>query len=675
MAYNTGNPVGSRSPKDLLDNSENLDELVNSPTKETHPDRLGVDRKTWHGLEVDFQQFLADSAYQPLGDYDTDGPFTVEYRNQVFIKDGEYYRAAASTTLPYSTTDWATDESKFVGVGDAVLRQALSDPSSGAEVDGSNIKNGTLTSEAVDNSLVISMPSISAMTSLTEVASGQSVGIRGPGGSKFYKWMVGDYSSMIDGVNVIASDGNPAGDLGAFVAERPESSFVTAQQSLLDKAVSVTEAYSHYIVGRSDEQIGIGNSQSGGEGVEFQFKLDDDGMLLMRGGIAAPVQFSGVSTDAQNLVGNFVTSGTNPSGNYARNPGDTFDLDFEGAGLIFHHFADDRGGVWDVVIDGAPAIQVSTWAASNGAASTTVVTGLTEGAHTCTFTFAGDDPVNPPSSGAGNSRGWFFLPSTPGVHTGTGISESAPKIIEGTGTNRRAVISPSSIPEFAITAVPDGSGLAAEWVPQHGAGGAGACRDVVRDIIVDGVSVGDDVSAISEVSQGISTVTIVQSYTAYNANDGAGSYPMWDGVISHVYKDGVLTVDHVIKVTGAFSSVGYLNMFPTDSRYTDEFRNGTGYSKSISAVDLDTNVPFSLTAAFVNTGNGDAAVFDSQLPTGVKTGAPLVPGETFLQERISSYIGKFYLRAFNGDDVEVGERFASRGRYFLMASSDFSGIL
>jgi lysophospholipase L1-like esterase len=128
MPYNTGNPVGSRSPKDLLDNAENLDELVNSPTKERHPDRLGVDRKTWHGMETDFQQFLADSAYQPLGDYDVDGPFTIEYRNQVFIKDGEYYRAAASTDLPYTTTDWATDESSFVGAGDAVLRQDLGSP-------------------------------------------------------------------------------------------------------------------------------------------------------------------------------------------------------------------------------------------------------------------------------------------------------------------------------------------------------------------------------------------------------------------------------------------------------------------------------------------------------------------------------------------------------------------
>ena len=128
MPYNTGNPVGSRSPKDLLDNAENLDEFVNSPTKERHPDRLGVDRKTWHGMETDFQQFLADSAYQPLGDYDVDGPFTIEYRNQVFIKDGEYYRAAASTDLPYTTTDWATDESSFVGAGDAVLRQDLGSP-------------------------------------------------------------------------------------------------------------------------------------------------------------------------------------------------------------------------------------------------------------------------------------------------------------------------------------------------------------------------------------------------------------------------------------------------------------------------------------------------------------------------------------------------------------------
>lgn len=50
MAYNTGNPLGSKDPKDLYDNAENLDVLVNSTSKDMHPDRFGVPRLTWKGI-------------------------------------------------------------------------------------------------------------------------------------------------------------------------------------------------------------------------------------------------------------------------------------------------------------------------------------------------------------------------------------------------------------------------------------------------------------------------------------------------------------------------------------------------------------------------------------------------------------------------------------------------
>lgn len=48
--YNTGNPLGSSDPKDLYDNAQNLDTAVNS-TDLTFNDRLGVQRKTYAGLE------------------------------------------------------------------------------------------------------------------------------------------------------------------------------------------------------------------------------------------------------------------------------------------------------------------------------------------------------------------------------------------------------------------------------------------------------------------------------------------------------------------------------------------------------------------------------------------------------------------------------------------------
>lgn len=177
MAFNTGNPVGSRSPKDLLDNSENLDELVNSPTKTEQDDRLGVPRKTWRGIEVDFQNFMDVTAYQPLGDYDADGPFTVEYRSQVFLKDGEYYRAAAGTDLPYTTTNWAADEDNFVAVGDAVLRQDLSAPGGSVNVRG--------------------CASLAQLKAVIPTSSGQTCEINGTGRAGVFEWMLGDFTSQV----------------------------------------------------------------------------------------------------------------------------------------------------------------------------------------------------------------------------------------------------------------------------------------------------------------------------------------------------------------------------------------------------------------------------------------------------------------------------------------------
>lgn len=125
--YNTGNPIGSVDVKDLYDNAQNLDEAVNTRQAESWNDRLGVARKTWWGMEQDFQQFLIDSGYVNIGDY---GPgLEITARNQIFWRDGELYRAGASLELPYTTTgDWGTEEGLFVAVGDQALRQDLVQP-------------------------------------------------------------------------------------------------------------------------------------------------------------------------------------------------------------------------------------------------------------------------------------------------------------------------------------------------------------------------------------------------------------------------------------------------------------------------------------------------------------------------------------------------------------------
>lgn len=65
--YNTRNPIGSTDPRDLYDNSQNLDELINARDKTVSPDRFGVKRKTWHGIEQE-AQLQIDRAEQAADD-------------------------------------------------------------------------------------------------------------------------------------------------------------------------------------------------------------------------------------------------------------------------------------------------------------------------------------------------------------------------------------------------------------------------------------------------------------------------------------------------------------------------------------------------------------------------------------------------------------------------------
>lgn len=58
--YNTGNPVGSSSPLDLHDNAENLDAGINGASA-TWQDRRGVQRRSWTGLEAEYDQFVANN--------------------------------------------------------------------------------------------------------------------------------------------------------------------------------------------------------------------------------------------------------------------------------------------------------------------------------------------------------------------------------------------------------------------------------------------------------------------------------------------------------------------------------------------------------------------------------------------------------------------------------------
>lgn len=163
--YATNNPIGSMDPKDLFDNSQNLDFALNDITQAIWKDRFGRNRKTLWGAEQEFNSqllyqsqtfnaqllaqkqkldaqilsqeqrfdiFIQSSGYEVIGDY-TSGPLTIDEFNKLIRYQNELWRLNASTTPPFTTTgndatSWANDSTHFVSVGDAALRQQITDP-------------------------------------------------------------------------------------------------------------------------------------------------------------------------------------------------------------------------------------------------------------------------------------------------------------------------------------------------------------------------------------------------------------------------------------------------------------------------------------------------------------------------------------------------------------------
>ena len=140
----TFNPIGSTSPKDLIDNAQNLDYLILGPAH-SYPDRRAVGRLSWAGIEASFaaaqldranrfDAFIESSGYDVIGDY-VSQPVTFTERNQLMLKDGELWKPKASVALPYVTTGvWASEAASFVSVGDAALRQELAQTNGGTKV-------------------------------------------------------------------------------------------------------------------------------------------------------------------------------------------------------------------------------------------------------------------------------------------------------------------------------------------------------------------------------------------------------------------------------------------------------------------------------------------------------------------------------------------------------------
>lgn len=124
--YNTLNPLGSTSAKDLSDNASNFDEAMNSASPSFY-DRFLKRRETWAGMEKMVADFLESMGFEATHLVYVDGtPLTVLRPTQLVERAPSVYKVKAPATFPVNLTGtWATDQLLLVDVGDAALRAEL----------------------------------------------------------------------------------------------------------------------------------------------------------------------------------------------------------------------------------------------------------------------------------------------------------------------------------------------------------------------------------------------------------------------------------------------------------------------------------------------------------------------------------------------------------------------
>lgn len=352
----------------------------------------------------------------------------------------------------------------------------------------------------------------------------------------------------------------------------------------------------------------LGFNFANGKSTEFRAIKDADGLLHVRGGWVGASGPSVSSTLRPSTLTSI--SSQQPLGNsYTVTVGGRLDFpSFTGTGFSFNHFADDRGGLWRFTIDAGTASQqivdVSVWASPSVSLKLSpVITGLPFGVHTVSAVFQGNDPAHTPTATA---RGWFRYSTT----------DATIKMLNVFGTDlalnqvtKTEVMPQSSVTIFAIASAATGSGHAQTWTPIH-SGQVDVAKAIVRTISKDGVTLPGDVADITADYEAIDELRVVQTYSAYNANDATDSFKLWDGTVTQIFAGGVLQILHTITLTsdvffgGTYLAPHLAGLMPG----VDTFAANGGITRTLAAVDSQENLPGEITEALMYHSTAGRAV-------------------------------------------------------------------
>lgn len=194
--YNTLNPLGSTSAKDLSDNASNFDEGMNSLSPSFY-DRFKRRRETWAGMEKLVHDFLEAMGFEATHLVYVDGtPLTVLRPTQLIDRAGSVYKVKAPAVFPVMLTGtWATDQNLLVDVGDAALRADLANTAIGVSL------------VAGAGRVVNTVADLLTTTADTQSVFVLGYYVPGDGGGGQYIPYPGDSTSVVDSGTVLSANG------------------------------------------------------------------------------------------------------------------------------------------------------------------------------------------------------------------------------------------------------------------------------------------------------------------------------------------------------------------------------------------------------------------------------------------------------------------------------------
>lgn len=347
---------------------------------------------------------------------------------------------------------------------------------------------------------------------------------------------------------------------------------------------------------------------------------------------------------------------------------DSISTVFTGTKVTFYTYRDNRGGLWEFILNEGTAGEVRKNVSVYNATAETVEIPLFEGLeykkHTLKAVFKGQDPLNPVAT----PRGWLYLGGLRPQDTLTTF-----KVYNDTFniTETTQALYSYSNKEFAISARPAGTTVAHQFIPEHNAIGT-AIKLSDQQLYADGKLVDFNTGGYAV---DVETVQLIQRIKGIHPSDPTN--PLMEIITYHTIKNGVVTVSGRIKfLRDTEINVGYTMMLPYFASFAKKIKTSIGNDYAVITDQQNYKeywVEGDKTQSFAILNDVDAAekmntvvamTVDNFRRTNRIGKAGVGNPFSWIEHRNAS-LGKLYMQQFKDITIPSGEEYRFDGRFMV----------